>query len=103
MLSVQKLQTIQKTGQIGQWRALIPLEGNSPVPVRLWYRESSSSYCLGTEKTQTQSQQEMHRIEAETLFYAQYVMVLTTFPRTRFPGRTDSGVVSLSVANRIGL
>jgi Transposase DDE domain len=83
---VQKLQTIQKTGQIGQWRALIPLEGNSPVPVRLCViRKSRAAIALAQKKLKRRASRRCTQLKPETLFYAQYVMVLTTFPGQNFP------------------
>src|SRR5208283_1995680 len=83
---VQKLQTIQKTGQIGQWRALIPLEGNSPVPVRLCViRKSRAAIALAQKKLKRRASRRCTELKPETLFYAQYVMVLTTFPGQDFP------------------
>jgi Transposase DDE domain len=83
---VQRLQTIQKTGQIGQWRILIPLEGSTPVPARLCViRKSRAAIALAQKKLRRRASKQGTKLEPETLFYAQYVMVLTTLPEQDRP------------------
>lgn len=83
---VQRLQTIQKTGQIGQWRVLIPLGGNAPVLARVCViRKSQESIALAQKKLRRRASKRGTKLQPETLFYAQYVMILTTFPEQDFP------------------
>ena len=82
----QKLRTIRKTGQIGQWRAFIPLEDSAPVPVRVCViRKNRTAILLAEKKLRRRASKRGTELEPETLFYAQYVMVLTTFPEQDFP------------------
>ena len=82
----QKLRTIRKTGQIGQWRAFIPLEDSAPVPVRVCViRKNRTAIALAEKKLRRRASKRGTELEPETLFYAQYVMVLTTFPEQDFP------------------
>lgn len=82
----QKLQTIQKTGQIGEWKAFIPLEGSTPVPVRVCViRKSQAAIALAQKKLKRRASRKGTELQPERLFYAQYVMVLTTFPAQDFP------------------
>jgi hypothetical protein len=82
----QKLQTIEKTGQIGEWKAFIPLEGSTPVPVRVCViRKSQAAIALAQKKLKRRASRKGTELQPETLFYAQYVMVLTTFPEQDFP------------------
>ena len=84
----ERLQTIEKTGQIGQWRALIPLEGTTPVPARLCViRKSRAAIALAQKKLRRGASKKGTELQPETLFYAQYVMVLTTLPEQDFPAQ----------------
>jgi Transposase DDE domain len=82
----QRLQTIQKTGQIGQWRVLIPLEGSAPLPARVCViRKSQAAIALAQKKLRRRASKTGTELQPETLFYAQYVMIITTFPEQDFP------------------
>ena len=82
----QELQTIEKPGQIGQWKAFIPLEGSTPVAARVCViRKSQAAIALSQKKLRRRASKKGTELQPETLFYAQYVMVLTTFPEQAFP------------------
>jgi Transposase DDE domain len=77
----EKLHTVEKAGQIGQWQVFIPLEGSAPVPARLCViRKSQAAIALAQKKLRRKASKQGAALQPETLFYAQYVMVLTTFP-----------------------
>ena len=77
----EKLQTVQKAGQIGQWNVFIPLEGSAAVQARLCViRKSQAAIALSQKKLRRKASKQGAALQPETLFYAQYVMVLTTFP-----------------------
>ena len=77
----EKLKTVEKAGQIGQWKVLIPLEGSAPVPARLCViRKSQAAIPLAQKKLRRRASKRGTELQPETLFYVQYVMVLTTFP-----------------------
>ena len=100
----QRLQTMRKTGQIGQWRVFIPFEASAPLPARVCViRKSQSAIALAHKKLRRRASKTGTELQPETLFYAQFVMILNDLSGTRFPGAADPGVLSLSVANRIGL
>jgi hypothetical protein len=55
----QKLQTIEKPGQIGQWKAFIPLEGSTPVPARVCViRKSQAAIALSTPRARARVKRE---------------------------------------------
>lgn len=82
----QKLRGIQKTGQIGQWRVFIPFENSPPLPARVCViRKSQQAIALAHKKLRRRASKIGAELQPETLFYAQFVMILTTFPEQDFP------------------
>lgn len=80
-----RLASIGTAGQTGEWNVLIPFEENPPLPVRLCVvRKSQTSIALAHKKLRRYASKHGTRLQPETLIYAQYVMVLTTFPRKEF-------------------
>jgi hypothetical protein len=64
---------------------LIPFENHPPVPARLCViRKSQIAIALAHKKLRRYASKHGTRLQPETLLYAQYVMVLTTFPRKEF-------------------
>ena len=83
---LQRLERIQKTGQIGQWRVLIPFEGNAPLPARVCViRKSKAAIASAHKKLRRRASKTGTELQPETLFYAQFVMIITTFPEQDFP------------------
>src|ERR1700733_5053868 len=82
---LEQLKSIKKAGQTGEWKILIPFENQPPVPVRLCViRKSQTAIALAHKKLRRYASKHHTRLQPETLLYAQYVMVLTTFPRKEF-------------------
>jgi Transposase DDE domain len=82
---LERLKSIQTAGQMGEWKVLIPYENNPPVPVRLCViRKSQTAIALAHKKLRRCASKHGTQLQPETLVYAQYVMVLTTFPRKQF-------------------
>ena len=70
---------------MGEWEALVPLEGNTPVSARLCVvRKSQTAIALAHKKLRRYASKHGTQLQPETLLYAQYVMVLTTFPKQEF-------------------
>jgi hypothetical protein len=83
---VDHLQALQGTGQSAEWPVHIPLPGpHPPLPVRLCaVRKSAAAIALAQKKLQCKARKEGWKVQAESLIYAQYVMVLSTFPADRY-------------------
>jgi hypothetical protein len=81
----QRLQSIQTAGQAREWNVSIPFESNPAVAARLCVvRKSETAIALAQKKLRRLASKHGTQLREETLFYAQYVMVLTTFPRKEF-------------------
>jgi hypothetical protein len=83
---LQKLKPIQRSGQIASWEALVPFGQQPAVPVRVCViRKSKIAIALALKQLQRKASKHGSELQPETLIYAQYVMVLTTFPQEEFP------------------
>jgi hypothetical protein len=83
---LQKLKPIQRSGQIAVWNALVPFEKRPPVSVRICaIRKSKVAIALAHKQLRRKASKQGSELQPETLIYAEYVMVLTTFPESEFP------------------
>lgn len=83
---LQKLKPIQRSGQIAVWNALVPFEKRPPVSVRICaIRKSKAAIALAHKQLRRKASKQGSELQPETLIYAEYVMVLTTFPEREFP------------------
>ena len=83
---LESLKSIGTAGQMGQWEVLVPFEDNAPVSARLCVvRKSQTAIALAHKKLRRYASKHGTQLQPETLIYARYVMVLTTFPREEFP------------------
>jgi len=86
---LSKLKSIQKTGQIAAWRVLIPYLDHKPMAARLCVvRKSKAAIELSHRRLHRLAVKHNHQVQPETLVYAQYVMVLDTFPEQEFAPAT---------------
>ncbi len=82
----QRLESITKTGQITQWEVWLPLEAHPPLAARLCViRKSQAAAARAQKKLQRRASKQGAVLQPQTLLYANYVMVLTTFPPETFP------------------
>jgi Transposase DDE domain len=82
---LESLKSIAAAGQMGQWEVLVPFEDKAPVSARLCVvRKSQTAIALAHKKLRRYASKHGTQLQPETLLYAQYVMVLTTFPREEF-------------------
>jgi len=82
---LQGLQSITATGQMEEWEVLVPFEDHAPVSARLCVvRKSQTAIALAHRKLRRYACKHGTQLQPETLVYAQYVMVLTTFPAPEF-------------------
>lgn len=85
---VQRLKSVRRTGQIASWKVLIPWGANRPVRARLCVvRKSKKAIALAHKKLRQKASKKGSELQPETLLYAQYVIVLSTFDETRFPAK----------------
>lgn len=83
---LQKLRPLQRTGQIAAWGARVPFEQRPAVPVRICViRKSKIAIALAHKQLRRKASKQGSKLQPETLIYAEYVMVLTTFPEKEFP------------------
>jgi hypothetical protein len=81
-----KLKPIQKTGQIALWKVRIPYLDQEPLAARLCVvRKTKAAILLAHKRLRRRAQKSGWQLQPETLVYAEYVMVLTTFPEAQFP------------------
>jgi hypothetical protein len=81
-----KLKALKQTGAMAAWKVLVPYQGAAPVPARLCViRKSKAAIALAQKKVRLKASKRGSQLQPETLIYAEYVMVLTTFPEAEFP------------------
>jgi len=81
-----KLKSVQQPGQIAVWNVTIPYEDNPPIAARICViRKSKTAIALAQKKLRRKASKQGSELRPQTLIYAQYVMVLTTFPAREFP------------------
>jgi hypothetical protein len=79
---VNQLESLQTAGQFAEWDVRIPLEGKEgPLAARLCaVRKSAAATALALKKLRRKARREGRQLRPESLIYARYVMVLSTFP-----------------------
>jgi hypothetical protein len=82
---LEKLKPIQRTGQIATWKVGVPFEDQKPVAARVCVvRKSKAAIALAIKKLRREASKQGSQLQPETLIYAEYVMVLTTFPADQY-------------------
>ena len=85
---LERLRPMQRPGQVAAWKVWIPLEGREPLAARLCVvRKSNAAIALAVKRLRRAASKEQRTLQPETLVYAEYVMVLTTFPEEKFSPR----------------
>lgn len=84
-----RLTGVTKTGQIREWPVQLPLDGAKAIPARLCLiRKSEAAIKIALKKLRREASKDQRTLSPETERYAQFVMVLTTFPAKDFPTKT---------------
>lgn len=84
-----RLKPLRQTGATAAWKVWIPLEGQAPLAARLCViRKSKAAMELAQRKLRRKARKQHSQLQPETLVYAEYVMVLSTFPEKEFPAET---------------
>jgi hypothetical protein len=86
---VKQLQSLKGAGQTAEWEVSIPQPGKGPpLPVRLCaVRKSAAAIALAQKKLRRKARKEGWQLQPESLIYAQYVMVLSTFPQATYDSK----------------
>lgn len=83
---LEKLESVRRTGQVAAWDALVPFESREPVAARICVvRKSNAAIARAVRKLEREAGDSGAWLQPETRTYAEYVMVLTTFPANRHP------------------
>ena len=86
---VEHLQALKRAGQTAEWPVRIPLPGPQPplagAPVAV--RKSTAAIALAQQKLRRKARKQGWQVQPESLLYAQYVMVLSTFPAAEYSTR----------------
>jgi len=84
-----QLQSLKGTGQMAEWAVRIPLPSpHRSLPVRLCVvRKSAAAIALAQKKLRCKARKQGWQLQPESLIYAQYVMVLSSFPPASYSTR----------------
>lgn len=82
---LSRLAALTKTGQIRDWPVWLPCDEAKPLSVRLCViRKSEIAIKRTLKKLRRRASINQRNLEPATLRYAEFVMVLTTFPAAEF-------------------
>jgi hypothetical protein len=82
---LDKLKAIQRTGEVAAWNVRVPFEGQTPIEARVCVvRKSQAAIDKAIKKLRRQASKQGSQLQPETLIYAEYVMVVTTFPEDQY-------------------
>jgi len=79
-----KLQKLERTGQVGSWEVMLQ-DQNEPVLGRVCaLRKTRTAIEQAQRKLQQEASKDGRELQPETLEYAKFVTVFTTFPEAQF-------------------
>ena len=82
---LDNVKAIKKAGTVSAWTVLIPGRSGATVQGRVCViRKSNEAIKMAQEKLTKNAQKKGHSIKPETLEYAKYVIVFTTYPEDSF-------------------
>jgi hypothetical protein len=82
---LDKLKAIQRTGEVAAWNVRVPFEDQAPIEARVCVvRKSQAAITKAIKKLRRQASKQGSQLQPETLIYAEYVMVVTTFPEDKY-------------------
>jgi hypothetical protein len=85
---LERLKRLQRPGEVAVWKLKVPFENHPAVPARLCVvRKSKTAIAAAIKKLKRKSSKQGTELQSETLIYAEYVMILTTWPEDTFPAR----------------
>ena len=79
------LEQIGAGGKVGAWPVMVPASDQPPLPARVCaIRKSEQAIAMAHKRLRRIASRRGEKLMPETLYYAEYVMVLTTFPESLF-------------------
>jgi len=82
---VGRFREIPRCGNVGAWSVLLPGPSGSPLPARVCaIRKNREAIRLAQKKLRRRASKQGNKLRPETLVFAKYVTVLTTFPEQHF-------------------
>jgi hypothetical protein len=80
-----KLRKVRRAGEVAEWKVWVPLPGQAALPMRLCLaRKSQTAIAQAERKLRRGSSKHGSQLQPQTLLYARYVMVLTTFDAAEY-------------------
>jgi len=80
------LKALARPGKIGSWAVRVLDSKGASLPMRLCaVRKSEEAVRVAHEKLRRLASKKGYKLRDETLFFAKYVIVITTFPEAAFP------------------
>lgn len=81
----ERLREIERSGQVRSWSVLIPAPHGNYIPGRVCtIRKTEEAIRAAHKRLRSRAIRKGHQLKAETLFYAEYVIVFTTFAESVF-------------------
>lgn len=82
---LERVRQLRRCGSVGQWAAVLPGPREHRLPVRICaIRKSGQAIRLAHKKIRRRASRKGQKLKPETLTWAKYVAVLTTFPEASF-------------------
>jgi hypothetical protein len=82
---LSRLKRFKRTGEVRTWPVLVPTAGTHRVPGRICVaRKSKEAIRQAHDKLKRRASKNGQKLRAQTLMYAEYVIVFTTFPEDQF-------------------
>jgi hypothetical protein len=82
---LKNVTAIKKAGTIGSWKVLIPSRSGAKAQGRICViRKSNEAIKLAHEKMKKEAHKKGRSLKPQTLEYAKYIIVFTTFPENSF-------------------
>lgn len=82
---MDRLGKLDIAGKIGSWSVMVSAPSGAKIPGRLCVlRKSEEAIRAAHKKLRRNASKKGHQLKPETLFFAQYVIVFTTFPDKAF-------------------
>lgn len=80
-----KVTSVKRTGPVRSWQVVVPREDSVPITGRLCViRKSKEAIALAQTKLKKDASRRGKQLKPETLQYAKYVILFTTFPEDEF-------------------
>ena len=82
------VESLRQPGPVGVWRTRAAAKAGPPVPGRVCVlRKTDEAIAIAHAKIHKTAQRKGQQVQPETLRFARYVIVFTTYPREAFPAR----------------